>query len=1258
MLSAAAAALLASPWTQASADTSITTSVKAPVSTAAGGNISIASGGSVDIATSSVAAVLINSNATLTNQGSISNSGVDSAIGLEIDTTGGNIIAPGTLINNGNMSLIGKGTGKLGVLVAGANTYFGTIDFVTLPNTTTASALTIKGDTSSAFELVQFTQIDGDLILGGTISMTPSDKSTAVAASAVDLEGNLNGNFVVASGGIISNVGNSARGISVLGPIGTCDTAAMAAHSLTCNAGSVGAFIVNGTISVTGTTTPNVKGGNVESGSTLVVANGIYGGIEVTGPQTANANITTGVIAGNGAILRGSASPVVLIDPGQSVTSTQTFVRGPLVMGPVSSLIDSADGVSGQVGGYSFINHGTIAARPIDSDVSSATIVIQGSSATNYTCLGNPAASAAAGACVTTAIVTPAVTTTTVTNGTVTTTTNGVTTTTTGPITTTTVVTPAVTTVTGGLLNTGTIVAQAVTAENTTSGVTATALSIGAYATVPRIVVAGELTTGANSTPGSIAAQVSGPGGGNAAGIVIGSLAVVPEIDVLARGSISASISTTTFSPTSVFANSSSPFSQASSAIVDQSGSLKTVNNAGSILALNTLQAPGAGAVVHSTSHAIDTLANTAGGTTINNSGTIEGDIYFGAAGNGDTLNVGNVGAAGTANTATGVINTPYAYATVSQRILSQTAGLAPVTNPNTISFGSGSSQTLHVGGFGFVNSVILAQAGGLNVTVDPNGQLFVANTAVTGSLFSNNFVINGGVLGLNITQGTSTSTPVVQANAATIAPNSTIGLQFGGYISAGTTAASVAHPTPQVITLISAGSLTISSATLAAQNAQLTPVIPFLFETPAEAGSSAPKPLSVGTSGSNQTLQLTLIPRAPGAKNADGTAGLGLSGDAINLFPFTAAALANDPALGAAIATNLTVTNGVGTTTLNVAASQQKAQQIFSQFTPDVSGGTRELAIMLTDQATGPVAARQRLLRSYGNGTGELTLWSAEFAGMINNKGRVDADGTLTDYKSHGWGFTMGMDAGSARGGWYGGAITYYSGDVSETLPRQSLTHEQWYLLTGYTDWRGKHVFLDTALNLSYASLLGNRGLNIGDQVRDAVGKRPALSGSGGVNMGAIFNYGALQLVPHFALDALMMREEGYSETSGGDGLNLQLAPYYSNSLRAFLGSDFKGNFDVWGIDLSPEARLGYRYDLANSPVKLKGGFLSTGGISTPGNVVTFVGPDPDSGTAVVGGSLSAGTDTWSVGANYDWLRGNNGSTTQVGVITLLGRI
>ena len=211
---------------------------------------------------------------------------------------------------------------------------------------------------------------------------------------------------------------------------------------------------------------------------------------------------------------------------------------------------------------------------------------------------------------------------------------------------------------------------------------------------------------------------------------------------------------------------------------------------------------------------------------------------------------------------------------------------------------------------------------------------------------------------------------------------------------------------------------------------------------------------------------------------------------------------------------------------------------------------------------------------------------------------------------------------------------------------------------MTGYSDWRGKHVFFDTTGSLGYGSFKGNRTMVVGDQNRDAIGRRAGLLGSLGATGGVFMKYGLLDILPHVSLDGLATREEGYTESGGGDGLDLQVAPYYANSLRAAIGSDFKTHFNLLGATVTPEARLGYRYDFINTPVKLKAGFASTGGLGTPGNVFTFVGPDPDIGNAVAGLSLGAGTDTWQLGVNYDWVRGNNGSTTQVGTLTLLGRI
>ena len=1242
MLSAATAALLAAPFaiSPAHADTTITSTQKSAINTATDGNITITTGG-VSIKAQGPA-IIINSNNFLINNGSISNTDTAGAIGIGVDTSAGNIVSSGGISNLGGLDLTGNGTGKSALLIGGGHTYFAPIIFSTV-NTTAGGAVTgvsgssisVVGDSSNLVTLVQGTTIDGDVNLGGSMTLAASNKSTTRGNTAIDLEGNLNGNFVLSPLSTLTSIGNQARAIVILGPIAPCADNAGAGYTCANSgtaAASTGTFANFGTITAVGTTFPNRKGGNFESGSAIVIGNSIAGGFFNAGPSTSNGTTPTAVISGNGDLTNSGTtqvfSPVLLIDPSQSVTSTQPTVRGPAVLGPISTAIDSVDGGKG----YAFINHGTISGQPTDLDISSLAVAIQGSSTVNFTCLGV----VAGGVCNTAAA-------------------------------------------TGGLLNTGTIRAQAITKEDTTSNVAAAGLLIGAFTTVPRLDVAGEFVSGNSFTPGSIAAIVGGPGGGIATAVQIGNQANVPQIDVLQHGSIVASIQTTTLSPDAINAPAAAPFTQSASAIVDQSGSVRLINNAGSILAQTTVQTPGANATVVNTQQAINLLAGTLGHTTINNSGVIEGDVLFNSGGGGNTLNVGNVGDVTNPNDATGnansaitaiqgaaVANTPFNYATVTGRIDTNISGAPPISETNIISFGSGTGNLLHVGGFGYVNSIIASAPGGVDVHVDNNGQLFLA-APVGGSVNVHDLIIsNGGTLGLTITQNNASSvTPVILAGTNGTAPtvaldNATIGLRLGGFISSGTTAASTANPSQQVITLIGA-SAPISDSTIAQQNANFSQNIPFLFESQTDtAGNSAhvPDPLSFNAAHTN--LLLTLLPRSTGATNADGTPGLNLTGDSKAIFPYAAAALANDPLLGAAIGNNMTLyrTNGVPASGINVAASQQRAQQIFSQLTPDVSGGTRQVAILITDQETGPVAARQRLLRSYADQPGELTLWSEEFVGNINNKGRNDANGTLTNYKDHGFGFTFGVDAGSARGGWYGGAISYYSGDVSETLPRSSLTHENWYMLTGYSDWHGKHVFVDTTGSVAYGKFSGNRTITVGDQSRDAVGKRAGLLAALGATSGVFLKYGFLNIQPHVALDGLTTREEGYTESGGGDGVNLQVAPYYANSLRGSLGSDFKFNFDLFGATISPEARLGYRYDLVNTPVKLKAGFVSTGGLGAPNNVFTFVGPDPDTGNAVAGLTLGAGTDTWSLGLNYDWIRGNNGSTSQVGILTLLGRI
>ena len=1231
MLSAAAAALLAAALAASSAraDTEISANQTTPVSTSTTGNLTIDQGVGINISTASTAAVTINSNNSVLNNGIISNTGVDNAIGVEIDTSAGSLLSTGGFASTGTISLAGAGTGKQGLWITGGKTFYGPITLTSLSATaitgTTgiaqSSGMSIKGDQSIGIYLTNGTTVTSNILTGGGgIVYNASDNSTASNSVVIDLDGKLNGNFINA--GAISAVGPGVIGIYEAGGISTCASDTNAPSGFTCPTSSGGSFVNLGQIAMQGTAIINPRGNNPEAGSAIIIANSIAGGFFNSGPGSGSsagaASITSAGLLGSGVV-----NPTILIDPSKSITGTLTAPRGPIIIGPVTSDIDPIDP------GYAFINRGTIATQPIDAQISTGALVIQGNSSTYTTCL-----SAAVNAC------------------------SGLNS------------NPANNT--GGLLNTGTISASATTnTQLRTSGiVSATAVYLGGFAVIPRFDLKSETISGSSNTPGTISATVQGIGQGTAFALVIAANANVPEITIGKGAQVLASVVTNTISPTSSIAPSNAPFSLISEAIVDQSGTLSLLNNSGLIQAANTTLIPASGASTVNSQRAVDLSASTTGGIIINNSGKILGDVLFGSAGNGDTLNVGNVGGtalAPAANPATGVVNSPSGYAVLAESIIGQSANAAPVTNAAILDFGSGTNQTLHVGGYGYVNAVISAGVGALNVQVDSNGQLFVANT--TTSLQAGSFNVNtNGVLGLSIAQANVNSlTPVVQANSASLS-GAQLALQFSTYVTAGTTAAAVAAPTEQTITLLRATTLT--DTTLADQNALLGQNTPFLFESPtgsnaipASSGFSpdkGPQPLTITTSGAQQSLTLHLLPRSVNATNADGSPGLNLSGDAKNQFPFVSRALSTDDQLGAAIATSMTVYNtpGLPSSGINVLASQQQAQKVFSQFAPDVSGGTREIAIMLTDQATGPVAARQRLLRSYGSVAGDMTLWGEEFAAHINNKGRPNGANDLTSFKDHGFGFAVGMDGGSPRNGWYGGAFTFYSGDVSQLLPRATRTQTEWYMLTGYTDWRGKHVFVDTHLDVAYGNFQETRELSVSGITRDAFSKRPGAMLAGGVNTGVILKKLGMEITPHVSLDGLTLREEGYTENSGGSGFNLVAAPYFANSLRAALGTDVKGTINVFGFDLTPEGRLGYRYDLLHQAVKIRAAFDSTGGLGTTGNTMTFIGPDPDTGNVFGGLSLGAGTDTWKLGVNYDWVRGNNGSTTQVGTLTVLGRI
>jgi Autotransporter beta-domain len=784
-------------------------------------------------------------------------------------------------------------------------------------------------------------------------------------------------------------------------------------------------------------------------------------------------------------------------------------------------------------------------------------------------------------------------------------------------------------TLTGGIFNSGTITASGTTNESSNSVITG--VMIDNNASVPNLVVSTE------SASGSISASASGTGPATVTAIEINTDGSLTSINN--QGTISAQVATSDTTNSTL----------TSIAIEDFSGTLTSITNSGEIAATGTTLDDGLQVV-----RAAD-LSHSTQDITFKNTGTVVGEILFGSGA--DTLTVEGPSQT-TPASVTGDINF---------------GGTA------TAGGGGPADDSLTIG-FGTVTGAIQENGGGVvDVDVMDGGTLTLTNSGVCLNLTTPNSckqngisagmqagtmtIASGGNLGISLAQPfnkeqslTSYVGPLITTTGeATLGTAANMKISFGSFVSS-----TAQQPAEFVLIQSPTGMMNIMDPSNIASD--ITSTIPFLFTgdvcfynnttpTPANpADCAAANPVAPADS----ELDLLLAPKS--------AATIGLTGYAAKMFTYANAALANDPTLGAAV-----VEAGVGLTGSNVAKQGQVLyQQIYSGFAPDVTGAERAEAISLTDQSSGPVGARQRALRMYAGQGGEATLWGQEFTERSSVGNQVAAAG----YNDSGFGFVLGMDAGDPANGRYGGAFTFFSGDTSEKAPRDTKTTSEWYMLTGYTDWRGKGFFFDSQITAGYGSIDGRRYLNIDEPggttfTRTANGERAAALLSGGATAGVAMTTGGTVIMPQISFDGLTLREEGYTESNDGetssvsaDGFDLHVHQDYASSLRGFAGADIRQDINLGDFFLQPEARIGYRYDFLDGAEKLRAEF-----VSVPNSTFTLTGPDPARGNAVLGASLATTTGAWSIGLNYDYLRGVGSpdakdSVSQTGTLTLVGRI
>lgn len=1202
MLFAAAFALLAGPayancpvTTPASTCLDVTTVLKSPITTATADgaskpdNIFIESKGGVSVHVGS-AAVTVNSSNYLTNDGTISNNNTSSAEGIVINPNGGTIDTTLLQSEGGPFGINQDGT----IDLTGSGT--GKVG-VFLNDGTMIGPITL--DSQSVMN------VHGDGSAGLSIGSTGVLQAVS-DSSALNIDGTMTitpSNPSALTNAAPSSLVNLETGSVVNGNVLIGSTAVLSSTG----AGAQGVILSGSICDITGCGGSNTTGdnGSVINSGTISVS-GLATSTTKKGvrPESGSALIINGKIEGafinDGPQAVGSATANAVIE-GNGFTSSSGIEAAvsiaptaATVGTPISIGTEANDNPAALGANYSFINYGTINAAPTDSNVSTTAVLVEGSSS------------------------------------------------------------GALTTLTGGFFSSGIIRA---TADSTTgssgANVSATALLFSDWAKVPAVEISGISNGGtAGSALGTVSATISGGEGGKANAIVFTTDAnggsgvfnvgnTVIKIDQFAAVTATA----TTVNPQAVQVLDAV-------AILDQSGTVNEIDNAGTISATaTTLTSKPVQNVFQNFARAIDLSAGT-NAVTLNDTGTIVGDVLMNGAGNGTVVSIGG----GNATGSTDANQTAAASNTATKTGITNTVNNG-ATLTGALTFGGGTSS-LYINDFGTVSGPVVS-SGLLDVDISSNGTLNALNDATSGQMVVRNLNDFGGNLFISVNDalrqnGEATIVEETQTAGGVININAALhGLRpvFTSYVPqpTGSPCGLSSMAACDSYTLVSGPNVTVTN--LAEHQQDVENNLPFFFNTDANCitGSSTGNCALqfVGTQGGAGELVLDLRPKT--------AAELGLTGDAKTMFPFVSLELT--PRHGA------TTDDILGADIIKGITDQQSAEKIFSQFAPDVSGNEREIAIALTDEATGPVAARQRALRMYANQGGDFTLWGEEYAQYFNDKNSLPSGG-LNNNKDHGFGFTLGADVGNPRDGWYGAALTFFNGDATETAPRDAKAEDEWFMLTGYTDWRGNHLFLDTQASVALGNIKGKRFLDIPNPnggtlaFREADSKRAGLLGALGATTGAVFNFSNLVLMPEISLDGMTMREEGYTESGGGngangDGFDLKVDPYYSTSLRTFLGADSRIDVDLGDFLLQPEARLGYRFDFLNDPVKVRATF-----VSDTNDSFEITGPDPSRGNVVAGATIGASTDTWSMGVNFDWVRGSNGSTEEVGTFSLLGRI
>ncbi len=423
----------------------------------------------------------------------------------------------------------------------------------------------------------------------------------------------------------------------------------------------------------------------------------------------------------------------------------------------------------------------------------------------------------------------------------------------------------------------------------------------------------------------------------------------------------------------------------------------------------------------------------------------------------------------------------------------------------------------------------------------------------------------------------------------------------------------------------VSAGSLDVSGAVTVADGAQFGPEFNGLLGEAFTGNVITAGALTVDgdiadkLSKNTPFLYETTLALAPGDPNAiivtvtpKTAAQLGLNVNQAALYGSALEALSGDVALGAALAS---------------LQSQNDVLAAFDQLLPEYAGAALQFAVANVDGAVGAVGNRLDAVR--GGRDAAAGVWIQEFATYLDHEDSGMGDA----YRGDGFGIAAGVDR--PFGPFYAVGL---SGVIASSRFEQPTTFDDPLSVTSFE----LGAYAAAQLGRVMVDFYGAGGADYFDSSRtvrlgafestataDWTGYHAASSLRAAIELNP---NGRFFVRPAVSVDYLMLEEQGYSESGGGTGVDLEVddrsSDIFSSTASLSVGGTFNRNGRVWW---SPRLRAGYRVEHAGDA-----GLTSARFVGSPDFFDLQAGDLPDSG-AIFGFTFAAGSRYSSFAFDYD---------------------